>query len=143
MITFDEVFKQLDQDREAQESFAISEDDEDIAADVVSLAACFAIRPDVEAVEVWHDGQPKGRLGRSDFFKMPGVADLLIGKNLARGVGAGDSLSLPGDLDEALIVLCCPIDNCDHRIYARRYNPDDAPDCPNHPGTKVVPCAER
>jgi len=143
MIDIDDVLDRLNQDREAQESFVFSGSDASLAAEIVSLAACFAIRPDIEVVEVWRHGQSWGRLGRSDFFTIPGVPDLLVGKSFqARGIGAGDPLSLPGDLNEVLIILCCPVDDCDHRIYARRYDPDEAPDCPNHPGVKVVPCDE-
>ena len=141
MIPINEVLSRMNEDRDAQESFIISNSDELLDDDIVSLAACFALPAGVDVVEIWHDGHPRGKLAKSDFVEIPGVANLLVGESFqVRGIGASDPLLLPGDLNEVLVKLCCPDDECEHYIYARRYNPDDAPDCPDHPGKKVEPC---
>nr|WP_067293727.1 hypothetical protein [Marinobacterium profundum] len=141
MIPIGEVLDRLSENLDAQESFIVPNTDTLVDDDIVGLAACFALAADIDGVEIWRDGKPRGSLARSDFVAIPGVANLLVGNSFqVRGIGAADGLHLPGDLNEALIELCCPEDACDHHIYARRYNPDDAPDCPHHPGKKVVPC---
>jgi len=103
------------------------------------VSTCFRMRPDITSIKVVVDDKFVGFIERKRF---PGPDRAEFGgpasaRSKGEGFGSGGGAQLPGKSKLKLLILQCPIKECEKEIWTFSYDEDDPPKCPDHPDEKM------
>jgi hypothetical protein len=127
----DELARLIEQSRQIPAAAAFVVDPEaDPVRQLVGVVAVFAGERE-DAIVLYRGSERAGTIERR--------AVLGLFEDLQMRPGVGQHFVLPGDPQDAFLELECTEPGCDQRIYVTFFDPDEPPECPDHPGFAAEP----